>query len=782
MEPASPSRRARIAAMLALLAVAAVVAAGLVAHHRFPDVAPPASETEFDTDRAWTHLERIVGEEPAPIGSQNSAEVRDYLVEHLESLGLETEVQQDVGARTFRTVAETGRVDNVVATLPGTDPTGRVYLAAHYDTTPTTPGTTDDLQGVATILEIARVLAEREQPRNDVVFLLSDGEEPGLLGAEAFAEHHPDAPDGGVVLNLEGAGNAGPSALYNTSSGNAELVSEWADTVPYPAGESGFAALWAEAPFNSDFTALEEAGFIGMEFSPLDGRAYYHHPSDTLDNFAPKTLHHQGVNALAMADTIVDRDIAELRAESDTTFFTVFGQVLGYPGFLVLPLALLSVAGVAALAVLTRLRARVNVSHLLGGVLTGLLAIAVSMGAAWGLWQLLLQVRPGYAGMVSGDPYQPEFYRWAILALSATVAWAGYFIARRRLREEALVVGALLWPALVGLTLAVALPPMAYFGTIAALAASTGAFAAWRAGAHRPVLRCALLATGVLPGALLLTLSGYIITTVMGIGLGAAGALCFAMAALLVAPLVSMAVPASGGPRPILVPLTAGLLTAALTATGLAVDTFDEEHPYTANLYYVLDADTEQAVWASDSSRPHAWAADYVTDERDPDPLSIPAPTRSNPAWTGDAPALSLPAPEIEVADTRTGDGTLTLDLVLHTQRSAEMLILHLDRPIAEGTVTVPDLPATELSEMEAAGDDAAEWPYEVTMHNPPEGDVELTLRFTDEKRPELGVSDVSFGLAEVPGYSERPDGVVMEPAGGGAPTDSIIVSHTHEW
>jgi hypothetical protein len=74
-------------------------------------------------------------------------------------------------------------VENVVATLPGTDPTGRVLLAAHYDTTFGSPGAADDKAAVAAVLETVRALVSGEAPRNDVVVLLTDGEEPGMLGA-----------------------------------------------------------------------------------------------------------------------------------------------------------------------------------------------------------------------------------------------------------------------------------------------------------------------------------------------------------------------------------------------------------------------------------------------------------------------------------------------------------------------------------------------------------------------------------------------------------------------
>ncbi|MFD2355256.1 M28 family peptidase [Nonomuraea ferruginea] len=174
--------------------------------------APPGS---FSVERAWPVLERIAGE-PTPVGSAAGDAVRDHLVAELTRLGLRPEVQTGASAHPFGGDVVAGVTENVIAVVPGADSTGRVVLAAHYDSTPTTPGASDDKASVAAILEIARALRAGPPLRNDLVLLLSDGEEPGLIGAEAFLRH-PMARDGGVVVNLEGPGNAAPSSVYNVT-------------------------------------------------------------------------------------------------------------------------------------------------------------------------------------------------------------------------------------------------------------------------------------------------------------------------------------------------------------------------------------------------------------------------------------------------------------------------------------------------------------------------------------------------------------------------------------
>lgn len=114
---------------------------------------------------------------------------------------------------------------NVVAMIPGSDPALRdqfVVLSGHIDhlgTDPVKPGEAadkdriyngalDNAAGTATLLEVARVMASEaaadpaKAPRRSVVFLVSTGEEKGLIGADYFARHAGVAA-GRIVGNVD---------------------------------------------------------------------------------------------------------------------------------------------------------------------------------------------------------------------------------------------------------------------------------------------------------------------------------------------------------------------------------------------------------------------------------------------------------------------------------------------------------------------------------------------------------------------------------------------------
>ena len=86
---------------------------------------------------------------------------------------------------------------NVLATIPGTDPTDkRVYImSGHLDSrvtdvmnrTADAPGANDDASGVAAVMEVARVLASQKFPCT-IKLVAVQGEEQGLLGAAHLAQ------------------------------------------------------------------------------------------------------------------------------------------------------------------------------------------------------------------------------------------------------------------------------------------------------------------------------------------------------------------------------------------------------------------------------------------------------------------------------------------------------------------------------------------------------------------------------------------------------------------
>ncbi|GLZ11199.1 hypothetical protein Acsp04_14340 [Actinomadura sp. NBRC 104425] len=91
-----------------------------------PGLALRAHEGNIDRGPApgpMRHLERFAAE-PRPIGGAAGERAKNYLVEQLRAAGLPVQTQRAAGANASRGPASFGQVRNVVATRPGTDPTG----------------------------------------------------------------------------------------------------------------------------------------------------------------------------------------------------------------------------------------------------------------------------------------------------------------------------------------------------------------------------------------------------------------------------------------------------------------------------------------------------------------------------------------------------------------------------------------------------------------------------------------------------------------------------------
>ncbi|MDG4784001.1 M28 family peptidase [Micromonospora sp. WMMD961] len=763
---ARPHRRL-VAAAAALVALAAV-GAGSLLDLRTPAPKPAdAPAGEFSAGRAYADVQ-VIAARTHVAGSAANDQVRAHLEQQLRGLGLETEVQDTVAPEAGQLSGAAGgttlaRVRNVVARLPGTASTGRIFLVAHYDSVQTGPGGNDDAAGTSAILEVARALSTGPRPRNDIVFVLTDAEEACLCGASAFAASHPLAADGGVVLNLEARGSTGPVIMFETSRNNAKLVDVFGRAAPHPVGTSFAVEIYRALPNDTDFTAFLDQKFVGLNSAYIDGGAIYHTPLDTPAAMDRGSLQQHGDNALGLAREFGAVDLTDLRSGHDATYFPVPGGLVRYPGTLTLPLALLAVIAVAALGWLTRRSGRASIGRLAAGFALALVPIVAAPVAAQLLWLAITTIRPGYAELL--DPYRPIWYRLAVLALAAAILFTWYALTRRRIGPAALAVGGLAWLALLGVLLAVAVPGGAYLTTLPALAGALGGLVALRTRQTGPWPVVAVTAAAAV-GVVILLPTVVLLFPALGMGMGGVAALVAVLLGLTALPVVDLLHPQAGGQRGLLAlrarrlgALPAGAAAVAavvLAGVGLAVDRFDAAHPAPTHLMYAMDAGTGQARWLSHESDPQPWTDGYVdgtTDVGDDFPGLGDGELRAGPAQ-----AANLPAPKLEVlSDTRSGDERLVRVRVL-PQRPVRLLTLHVNGPTAVTSATVNgrqfDVARTATQKP---------WGFGVVFHAPPAEGVEITLTMYPSPADgpvALRVMDASDGLDALPGFRPRPPAV----------------------
>ncbi|MBK7825353.1 M20/M25/M40 family metallo-hydrolase [Nannocystis sp.] len=789
---ASPRGPASLLIALALLAVSLMfVRARLEPPPALPVDAP---QDRFSAGRARDLLADLIGDDhPHPVGSPAADRVRSKLLADFAALGIPAEIHH--GFACSARGASCGRVGNVVARLPGREPGPAVLVSAHHDSVPAGPGAGDDGAGVAAVLELARALSLGPAPRNPVVFLLVDGEEAGLLGAQAFVDTHPLAAQIGVAVNLDAGGTRGVTSVTRTSPGNARVIDAFAAVVPRPYGASVIGAVYGLTPYDTDFSVYKKAELPSIDLGFGEDKAHYHTPLDRLDNLDPASLQHLGDTALALVRRLADDDLSTPHP-GDRVFLDALGvTMLAWPALLtpllaLLALALLSLAtwrlrhvpkdstNTASPTTGPRPNSARSVTHadpslpipttaprptarrwltattaprwLAALAFPLLLAVPTLLASAlaWLLATLTAAEVPGHA-----DPRPTRLAIWAAtLAASGLVAT----FLLRRLGPTRLNL-AIWWSlAIVATALALAAPAAAV-GVLPPVLL-TAALLAWSSRhvskdmPHWPDAPALLLAL-IVP-ALMWLQAGVRVEAIFGLGPIAVGVLALLFA--LLAPLWPTR------PRVLLVALALASLTGAVLT--LATPAFSEARPRRLSLAF--HQDPEGARWLLDGELPLPptlrAAADFSSTP------AFPWTPSDEPSWIAPAPAISTPTPELTLetnTPTITGPWGRYLRLRLRSPRGARSAAL-----------VIPD--TADLRWLAIAGHTVPPYPehrkawYEGVRHHPivalpPEGVlIELVLRDPDPVT--FTILDASEGLppAADPLLRARPAWAIPSHAG----------------
>ncbi len=655
---ASPARRPSHSAAVV---VPAAVLLGLVLTLARAGLAPPDPEPAeappevFSAQRAVTVLERLLGgPQPHPVGSAANRALRDRLVAELERLGLDASVQE-----TWSCAPRYGAcapVANVVATVPGLEDLEAVVLLAHSDSVWAGPGAADDGSGVAVLLETARALLAVEPLRRPVRLVITDGEEAGLLGAEAFVRDHPLAARSFAVVNVEARGTTGPSLMFETSERNAALVAAYARAARRPVASSLFVEVYRRLPNNTDLTVTLEAGLPGLNLAFSDGVARYHTPLDDLAHLDRASVQHQGENTLGLARELAAA--ATLEAPGDAAYTDLFGRwLLRWPAGLSLLLAVVALAGTLAAGLAAPGPASRRILRLLVGLgawlLAAVLALALALAVSRGAVAVTGDLEPWRA-----HPLPLRTSLWAAVLVGALAAAA---VVRRLAGPWGLVTGAWLGWSLVAAALALTAPGVAAVVVPPALAAAAVLGATGVLFRRRPGPAEAAAATGTaLAGAVFglpLARLGEI-----GLGFSSAGTVLIVVSLLLPASSIAPLLAASTLRRASLIGLP--VVALAAWAVALAVPLASPDAPRHLNLVHLERADTGEAVWVA---RP-GWGPRAQLPPAVAAAAPFMVPTASPLPWWGDptrmrtapATAVGLEEPRVEITAVSREDGGST--------------------------------------------------------------------------------------------------------------------------
>ena len=192
---------------------------------------------------------------------------------------------------------------NVIADKPGTTDDGRVVvLGGHYDTVPDVPGANDNGSGIATLLTIAREIADREYPFT-VRFIAFGAEELGLHGSNYYVGRLSDEEVDSTVamLNFDALGSGPRTATLGTLSLQRKVES-YAEERGIDIN-IGYTMDWGSsdhAPFHD--VGIDHIFFLGEDFSRI------HTPDDKLEFVKTELLGSAAFLGMALLDMLAEEE------------------------------------------------------------------------------------------------------------------------------------------------------------------------------------------------------------------------------------------------------------------------------------------------------------------------------------------------------------------------------------------------------------------------------------------------------------------------------------------
>jgi hypothetical protein len=705
-----------LGAALALLLLAVALA---VFHSGVPTPKPATAPAgEFAAGRAHAVLRDLLGDGAAhPLGTPANDRVRERILAQLRGLGLNPEVQEAVGCSQ---AGSCGRVKNVLARLPGREPGKSVLLVAHYDSVGAGPGAGDDMSGVATILEVARVLKASPPLRHGVLLLLNEGEEAGLLGAQAFVDHSPAMAEVGVVVNLEARGTAGPSLMFETSGPNGWMVSRYAAGASNPVTSSLFVTIYQFMPNNTDLTVFRRRDVPGMNFAFIDRPTLYHTAEDDLDDLSLASLQHHGDNALAAVRGLAEADLASPPAGRAVFFDFLHSVVIRWPAGFSPLLGVLALALTVGAGFLIRRRGLPvwGGSFILGFTvaLASLLLVAVLA------FVIRLLVAPGFPTPWVARPHAATGAFW-LIAFGGALGLTG--LMGRRASLPGLWTGVWVFWSLLGLVLGIVLPGTSYLFLVPALVAGVcglllgGSPGGRTAAAVVPVFLAALIWFPVLRS--------------LYLGLGLFGLL---VTAALLALVFSALIPLMSGAGALSrrwVPLAAMFLAVVFAFVARTSPPYSPDSPQQVDVMAWQDAGAPQSRWVVFAGGPFPKAMRQAAPFGDKPEPPFPWSGKLARAWVAPAPPLNLPAPEATVVADSASGGKRTVRLRLVSPRGAPVALVYIPRAAQPESVRMDGEPVPAQSEPAKPGarrGAPSGWKVYVLQTVAPQGsEVEVVLR-----------------------------------------------------
>lgn len=270
---------------------------------------------QFDGELAYAHVEKLVGFGPRPSGSPALEESRQYLESVLDSVGW------DVKRQAFESATPMGKVKfaNLRARIrkgeqkADWDVGVSTVIGSHYDTKffkrIEFVGANDGGSSTGLLLELARVVAARQELAEEMELVFFDGEEAfiaftetdGLYGSREYGKMIRTFPEEirpkfGIVFDMVGDTSLKLTLPTNSSR---RIIGHLYSAADELGSRSSFGSQGG--PILDDHVPLENAGLEVIDIIDMD-YSTWHTSGDTLEYVAPESLEIVGQAGLLMIE------------------------------------------------------------------------------------------------------------------------------------------------------------------------------------------------------------------------------------------------------------------------------------------------------------------------------------------------------------------------------------------------------------------------------------------------------------------------------------------------
>ena len=616
-------------------------------------VAASEGDKRFSAERALTLLNEIA-KEPHAAGTVAHDVVRDYILSYCRQMGLETDLMDATGLVGYPLSITAGRAQNILARMKGLRPGKTILVMSHYDSQPNTPGASDDGIGVAAMMESIRLLKSHPPLEHDVLFLFSDLEECGLLGAEAFVNQYEELDSVALLINLEARGNSGVGFTFEFSKLNGWMMREYSEAVDRPFANSFAYEIYKLMPNDTDFSMFRNTNISGFNTALIYGYAYYHSMVDKVENLDPRSLQHMG-DILFQSLQHFGKVSLDNTKDADMVFFTPVGSLMVlYPLGWDIPLMGLAFFLWFFLVILGHKRRRIKISSIFAGMGLFICFFVLSALLVYGLCRLILIIYPHYTNFYSDNFYNATDYFWA---LTGVVLLCFVAVFKRAASRDALVsvmVGGvfMLLVIMVGIKLNLNTGAyLIYYPVIVMLIVYLGLFN-WNVTRKDSPVAYGLSQLLIITPALALWLPvAYTIYVVFSLAMPLGAVLLLVFCGPFMLPtLVFMN---SLGKVGVWI-FPAGLIIAGMVL-GHLNSNYSNRYPLQTELMYAHDTDSNSSYWISTQQKLDPWLVNYLkgTGKEEFEEFY---PGRGSIFWKSEAPSQPFPKGKIEVLNDSLGE------------------------------------------------------------------------------------------------------------------------------